>query len=292
MKIVDPGILSHSVRFTFLPNDFQKAHLKYMTMCGHYYCTSQYYMERDTYPYILLVFVRNGEMNIRYEGRAHMLGRGDVLLIDCVHPHYYGANDGLEFLYFHFDGGNSHALAAYLIEQNGSPVFRHPQNAVIGNILLESIDSYKCGNIQHMLDETYRIDELLHKLVRSEQDSAREISPVEQAVNYMQAHVGEDLRLDQLARTVRLSPWHFSHLFKRQTGYAPLEYARKLRLEKAMLLLVQSQKSVAEIAYTVGYGSAAAFISAFTRKIGVSPHTWRTMERGKRLLDDTHTKKI
>ena len=282
MKSVDPGILSHSVCFTFQPNDFQKAHLKYMTWCGHYYCTARYYMERDTYPYLLLLFVRAGEMDVRYEGRHHLLQRGDVLLIDCVHPHYYGAHDGLEFLYMHFDGGNSHALAAYLIEQNGSPVFRLPQNAAIGEMLLKSVEFYERGQVSSMLHETYRIDKLLHKLIPTDDKGLREISPVEQAVNYMQMHVGEEIRLEHLARAARLSSWHFSHLFKRQTGYAPLEYALKLRLEKAMLLLVHSQKSVSEIAYEVGYGSAPAFINTFTRKIGMSPRAWRMMELGKR----------
>lgn len=282
MKSVDPGILSRSVCFTFQPNDFQRAHLKYMTWCGHYYCTARYYMERDSYPYILLLFVRTGEMDVRYEGRHHLLQRGDVLLIDCVHPHYYGARDGLEFLYMHFDGNNSHALTNYLIAQNGSPVFRLPQNAAIGEMLLDSVAFYEKGQVSSMLQEAYRIDKLLHRLSSITDAEIREFSPVEQAINFMQAHTGEDISLAQLAETANLSTWHFAHLFKRQTGYAPLEYVLKLRMEKAMLLLVHSQKSITEIAYEVGYGSPPAFINIFTRKFGIPPRAWRMLELGKR----------
>lgn len=286
MKSVDPGILPQSVCFTFQPNEFQRAHLKYMTWCGHYYCTARYYMERDTYPFILLLFVRAGEMAVRYEGRRHLLQKGDVLLIDCVHPHYYGAHDGLEFLYMHFDGSNAHALTNYLVAQNGGPVFRLPQNAAIGEILLDSVAFYEKGQVSSMLQEAYRIDKLLHQLSSAGIHDLREISPVEQAVEFMQAHAGEDISLAQLAAAANLSTWHFAHVFKRQTGYAPLEYALKLRMEKAMLLLVHSQKSVTEIAYALGYGSAPAFINVFTRKFGMSPRAWRMMELGKRKSKD------
>ena len=47
MKSVDPGILPQSHCSTFQPSEFARKNLIYMTWCGHYYCTGQYYMDRE-----------------------------------------------------------------------------------------------------------------------------------------------------------------------------------------------------------------------------------------------------
>lgn len=84
MKSVDPGILPQSHCSTFQPSEFARKNLIYMTWCGHYYCTGQYYMDRDSYPEALLLFVRNGEMDVKYNNKAYTIHKGDVLLLDCV----------------------------------------------------------------------------------------------------------------------------------------------------------------------------------------------------------------
>ena len=138
MKSVDPGILPQSHCSTFQPSEFARKNLIYMTWCGHYYCTGQYYMDRESYPEALLLFVRNGEMDVKYNNKAYTIHKGDVLLLDCVNPHYYRSHDGTEFVYIHFDGGNSHALVDYVIELNGGPVFRQDENMEIGKELYET----------------------------------------------------------------------------------------------------------------------------------------------------------
>ena len=86
MKSVDPGILPHSNCSTFQPSEFAREHLIYMTWCGHYFCTDKYYMDRGSYPECLLLFVRGGNMDVRYQGVEYTIGKGDLLLLDCLHP--------------------------------------------------------------------------------------------------------------------------------------------------------------------------------------------------------------
>ena len=148
MKSVDPGILPQSHCSTFQPSEFARKNLIYMTWCGHYYCTGQYYMDRESYPEALLLFVRNGEMDVKYNNKAYTIHKGDVLLLDCVNPHYYRSHDGTEFVYIHFDGGNSHALVDYVIELNGGPVFRQDENMEIGKELYETALIHEKGTVQ------------------------------------------------------------------------------------------------------------------------------------------------
>ena len=75
MKSVDPGILPQSHCSTFQPSEFARKNLIYMTWCGHHYCTGQYYMDRESYPEALLLFVRNGEMDVKYNNKAYTITR-------------------------------------------------------------------------------------------------------------------------------------------------------------------------------------------------------------------------
>jgi AraC-like DNA-binding protein len=237
-------------------------------------------MERESYPYLLVLFIREGKMDVQYDERNYVIGKGDVLLLDCNRPHYYHAHKGLEFLYMHFDGGNAHAITDLMLKNNGSPVFHHEQCVTVGKELYEMVQFFENNSIANMFQEAYWIDRILFYLASPAKMEIQEDDPVEQAIQYIQLHSCEDISLDTLSYIVRLSPSYFSHMFKRKTGYAPSEYVLKTRMEKAMLLLVHSHKTVSEIAEEVGYGSSAAFINIFKRKIEMSPKTYRKMNKG------------
>lgn len=278
MKSVDPGILGKSVCFTFQPSDFARKYMKYLTWCGHYYCTDRYLMQRETYPYLLLLFVRHGQMDVRYLHKEYLLEKGDILLMDCLHPHFYQAHNGLEFLYMHFDGNNSHEVTELLLQNNGGPVFRSPQNATIGKLMLDCVNFYQHKGLSSPFHMTYCLERIIYQLscLTAEGQKA---TPVEKVMVYLQEHSSEAVSMEDLARLANLSPSYLSHSFKNQTGYAPMEYALKLRMEKAMLLLTHSAKTVTEIAYETGYASPASFIKAFTRKVGYAPSAFRKMEQ-------------
>ena len=56
MQSVDPGIRSESVCFPFTPSQTARELLFYPTWCGHYYCTANYFMKRDSYPPLLIAY--------------------------------------------------------------------------------------------------------------------------------------------------------------------------------------------------------------------------------------------
>ena len=279
MKSVDPGILPQSYCSTFQPSEFAKESLIYMTWCGHYFCTDQYFMERETYPYNLLVYVRRGQMDLRYNGREYVVEKGEVFLINCVYPHYYRARNGLEFVYVHFDGQNSHVLVDELVRMNEGPIFRQEKNLEVGKELYETALLYERGTVQNAVHVHFWINHLLHMLSLTALPPVREGSPIDEAIQYIRQHIGEPITLDDLARLTNFSPCYLSHSFKRQTGYSPSEYVINTRLEKAQQLLAHSRRSVSEIAYEVGYGSASSFINVFTRKGGDPPKTFRSMQQ-------------
>ena len=85
----------------------------------------------------------------------------------------------------------------------------------------------------------------------------------------------EPLDVDDLARAAGLSRAHFSREFRRAFGESPHAYLLTRRLERAAALLRTTDRSVAEICFSVGLQSVGSFTTSFTRTFGVSPTAYR-----------------
>jgi AraC family transcriptional regulator len=90
-------------------------------------------------------------------------------------------------------------------------------------------------------------------------------------VDYIESHLGEVLTLDTLAGIACLSPHHLSRSFRRATGVGLHRYVVQRRIERAKHLVLESELSMAEIAWMVGFGSQAAFTRRFHQEVGQSP---------------------
>jgi AraC-like DNA-binding protein len=85
----------------------------------------------------------------------------------------------------------------------------------------------------------------------------------------------EPLDVDDLASAAGLSRAHFSREFRRAFGDSPHAYLLTRRLERAAALLRNTDRSVADICFSVGLKSVGSFTTSFTRSYGVSPTAYR-----------------
>ena len=102
---------------------------------------------------------------------------------------------------------------------------------------------------------------------------------MEKIIAYIHENFTRSITVAELAELAVVSPSHLAHTFKKQTGYAPVEYVLKMRMERAMMLLTHSSKTVAEISEEVGYDSVNAFIKVFKRKTNYSPSAYRKLQK-------------
>lgn len=274
MKSVDPGILPQSICFSFTPSDLARKLYFYPTWCGHYYCTDHYFMKRNTYPPLLIVFIREGKMHVEYENQCFDAQKGDVVLLDCSKPHYYHAYNGLEFLYMHFDGSNSHEICQHILETKGA-LIQEDSNILIGRLLYNMVDYYQNGGIESMFQSSMRIYHLFEYLLKPPVLQTEYETPVEQSIHYIRRNYNEPLNLNKLAEIANLSPYYYAHCFKEETGFSPMEYVTNTRLEQAKVKLIRTQKTVEEIADEIGYSSSSSFINMFVKKVGYSPKQYR-----------------
>ncbi|MBE7385132.1 MAG: helix-turn-helix transcriptional regulator [Leptolyngbya sp. SIO1E4] len=92
-----------------------------------------------------------------------------------------------------------------------------------------------------------------------------------QAIDYIQAHLADDISLATIAEVVGMSQYHFSRLFKQTTGFSPYQYVIKCRVERGKELLLQKERNITDISLQVGFSSHSHFTQNFKRLIGVTP---------------------
>ncbi len=97
------------------------------------------------------------------------------------------------------------------------------------------------------------------------------VKAINNAIEYMEDHLTEEITLGDIAENVYISAFHFQRAFSMMTGMSPTEYLRNRRLSQAGAELVKGDVKVLDVALKYGYDSPESFTKAFTRFHGVSP---------------------
>jgi AraC family transcriptional regulator len=99
---------------------------------------------------------------------------------------------------------------------------------------------------------------------------------VNRAIDYIRAHLADELSLELVAGAAAFSPYHFHRVFRAATGETLFAFIQRLRLERAALALMHHPNdSVLSIALDSGFSSPASFARAFRRHFGMTATAWR-----------------
>ncbi len=98
---------------------------------------------------------------------------------------------------------------------------------------------------------------------------------LDRLLEFIEAHLEADLSVEDLAKVVDLSRFHFSRMFKTTTSQSPYQYLLLRRIQRSRDLLRSSNLSIADIAMNCGFRSVPQFEEAFRRVMGVRPIKYR-----------------
>ena len=96
---------------------------------------------------------------------------------------------------------------------------------------------------------------------------------------FIDQNLDRTIGVGELARLVRLSPTHFSRMFKRSVGVTPRVYVTRIRVERAKILLAQTSLSLCQIALDCGFCDQAHMSRIFHQVVGATPSRWRKHSR-------------
>jgi predicted dithiol-disulfide oxidoreductase (DUF899 family)/AraC-like DNA-binding protein len=110
----------------------------------------------------------------------------------------------------------------------------------------------------------------------SERTEREYLAAVSRVLEYIQAHLDDELTPGHLANVACFSRHHFHRMFRAVVGESVMDHVRRLRLERAAHQLKTQRRPVGQIALDAGYGAQEAFTRIFQAYFGVAPQEYRT----------------
>ncbi len=93
-------------------------------------------------------------------------------------------------------------------------------------------------------------------------------------VAHIEDNLGESLTLGMLARVACVSRFHFARTFRQSTGYSPMAYVLRRRVEHARLQLAQGYQKLSDLAADLGFCDQSHFTRIFRRMTGYTPREY------------------
>lgn len=108
---------------------------------------------------------------------------------------------------------------------------------------------------------------------------AGSVPTLSNVIDYMAAHLDEELTVERLAAVAAMSPRTFARRFRAETGTTPYEWLLTARVTAAQRMLERGDDVVETVAARAGFGTAAAMRHHFARRLGTTPQAYRSAFR-------------
>jgi AraC family transcriptional regulator len=273
----EKGVLDNSYAFFHTPSNIAKSMFFYIKCAGHFYCDNNYCVERDNHDSYLLMYVKEGSGVVHYNNKIFNVKANDVVLLNCHRPHMY-KTENWETLWVHFSGNMSDEYYQLLYNRFGC-VISLQDSKLITDHISTILDTFKNADLLNEAIISCYIQRMLTELLiipsNTTQENHDKPNAVLESINYIQNNYSKKITLEQLAENVCISPFYFSRIFKRETGYSPYEYITMVRLNHAKTLLKTNDMLIKEIAFSVGFNSEANFVTCFKEHVDMTPSKFR-----------------
>lgn len=259
----------------------------FITDIGFYPKAKFHYYERKsgTSTHILIYCV-DGKGWLNIAGKRIALERDQYIMIPANTPHSYGSDEEhpWSIYWMHFKGNMSAQLADLLNNKNNisprSIDYSEERIKLFDNIYHILEKGYSDANLQYInMCLWHFLSSFSHaELFQTNSGEAVE-DVIDRSIAFMRANINYPLSLKQLSDQALISSSHYSALFKKKTGYPPLEYFNHIKIQKACQYLEFTGKNVKEVSYTMGFNDPYYFSRLFSNVMGVSPIEFRNRKK-------------
>ncbi|WP_422660647.1 AraC family transcriptional regulator [Paenibacillus sp. EC2-1] len=267
----------------YLPESLDKEGVFWLLRAGIMTAKPGYYAGPKRISSYSMHFVSKGKVILKYGREQVVLEQGDIFCLFPMQTYVYREyedTDNLEMCWLNMDGPGMEQM----LKRSGfSPSLPYVQNRwtlSLQKTINSIIDRMKQDK---PITSALRLENqsLLYQLFSQLLDGSREESNTEpdnwlkRSIEYIEMHAAEGISVQQVAEWAGVSRTYFSTMFSNQTGMTPMMYITKVRMDRAMRMLVDTDCSITEIAYTLGYPTLYSFTRAFKNKFSLSPTEYR-----------------
>lgn len=240
-----------------------------------------------------IMYVMNGTCRIELESASIDMKKGEFIVVGFGVPHRLLVEKSCRMLNLEFgfmsggeEGGSligtaaqgERALEALLASAASHLVLRDPDEVyhALKSLVLELDSRGKQGSpLASIL-----LAELLIRIARIREeacgDGAQSDDPyIRQVLDYLRQNYDRDIQVGDAAEAVNLHPGYLQRIFKRSTGRTLIEELTAIRIDKAKMLLKNTDIPVTDIYDYVGVGSRQYFHALFKRHTGLTPVAYR-----------------
>ena len=98
---------------------------------------------------------------------------------------------------------------------------------------------------------------------------------VSRALEFIEEHFSDPITVEEIVTHSHVSRRHFFRLFEQAVSVTPMEYLKKLRLQKAASMLLTTTDSITQVAFACGFNDSNYFSSLYHKEFGVSPSQFK-----------------
>ncbi len=270
---IPPDILAQAQQHPLLA-DFM------LTRMGHFIRADHHQSERSTINEYILMYCTAGSGWLRLDHRTWTVRAGDVAVVfeGCEHGYGSDAADPWTIQWAHLAGPAVLDYLTFARLDRAQPVVRVRGGSRLEHLFAEIATVLQRGYSLHHLvvvsDCLRRVlSHIAFKTAFVRQSSTLDVEAI---LDLMVDHLrSDDLTLDRLAGHACLTPSHFSRRFREATGYPPIDYYIRLKIQKACELLDATPMTVSQISDYLGYKNVYYFSRVFKKIVGQSPTHYR-----------------
>lgn len=238
------------------------------------------------------IYVYIGKISLFIDGKEKIISQGQLAIIEPFLLHYIVAKENChyfscvfkkELLKFEIEDVNTYQHIIPYINNElviKSPITINDDN--IEEMFLRIVTIYNHETITHQLEIRiylliifkYFID---HQLLITNDYSKHNLEAIEIVLKYIEEHYDEKITSQMLAKLLNYNHQYFSRFFKDNTGYTPIEYINKYRIDMACEELLDEKKSILDISIACGFDSCSYFIKKFKALKNISPSKYRKL---------------
>ena len=113
---------------------------------------------------------------------------------------------------------------------------------------------------------------------RNRRTGSRQTAAVARGLEFIASSYRRAISVDDVARAAAYSMFHFSRIFRQETGFSIHRYVLVMRLREAAKRVLEGEDNLSALAYELGFSSHSHFTSAFTREYALAPSLLRRLQ--------------